>query len=132
MPNNLTQQTNAGRVGRSAEHLAAAWLLANNNVYVSMVSDPSEVDMVVLPRGANPITVQVKTAYIRQDGDWIGMVANCARSSGERYCVDYLLVVVLSTFEFYLIPTAAITEKSRIRVFRYGAYRHYWGDAARW
>jgi len=128
-----TQQQNAGRVGRVAEHLAAAWLLRHNNVYVSIMPDPSDCDLVVLFPDGDIASIQVKAAY------WSSrncMMANCASSRGQLYRnVEYLLIVDMASGpgdHFYLIPTTVVRERSHLRLARYQRYRCFWSQTPQW
>ena len=124
------QQRNAGRVGRVSEHLAAAWLLNTTDVYVAMMPDPSNCDLIVLFGDGRSASIQVKTAYTSRRGVY---TANCAGSRGGLYSnLDYLLVVDQHEPRFWLIPTNVISERSHMRLDNYGLYRSRWEQAPVW
>lgn len=131
MREKLRQQQLAPRLGRSAEHLAAAWLLRNNDVWVCNMPDAASVDMVVVPRDrpSKRYSVQVKAVF---DAGGTHRTVNVAKSSGVRYDrdeVDFVLAVDLEAVMFWLIPVSALGTAGRVRLGKkYSGYLLGWHD----
>lgn len=131
MASKLRQQEIAPRLGRAAEHMAASWLLRNNDVWVCTMPDAASVDMVVVPRErpSKRYSVQVKAVF---DAGGTHRTVNVAKSSGVRYDpaeVDYVLAVDMVAVMFWLIPVRALNGAGRVRLGKkYSGYAHGWHD----
>ncbi len=112
-----SQQRRAARMGRAAQYAAMAWLLRNNDVWVSDLPDASPIDLVVVPR-ANPrrrLSVQVKMAYRKAGAK--RLTVNLTRADGSRYDgseVDLVVAVDLSGMNFWVLPVGLLNGQGRI------------------
>lgn len=134
------QQHDATRRGRSAEYLAAAWLLRNHDVWVSVMPDAASTDLMIQLQ-SNPrkrLSVQVKRVFDRaltlKSGRRTSYrTVNLSRSDGSKYTpelADYVLAVDEDNLMFWLLPVRA-GMPGRIRLTKtYSGYAFGWSDAA--
>jgi hypothetical protein len=113
----LSQQQMAARMGRAAEYAAMAWLLRNNDVWVSDMPDAASTDLMVVPR-RNPrrrLSVQVKMAYRKRGTK--KLCVNLSKADGGRYNadeVDFVLAVDMAALHFWVLPVGMLAGQSRI------------------
>jgi len=130
----MRQQELAPRLGRAAEHVVAAWLLRNNDVWVSAMPDAASVDLVVVPR-ARPdkrYSIQVKMVFDAKSKAGQHRTVNVSKASGIRYNpseVDFLVAVDIESLTFWMIPVRALKNLGRVRLGKkYSGYALGWHD----
>jgi len=126
-----SQQQSAGRIGRVAEHIVAAWILRNHDAWVSIMPDAASVDLLVQVR-ANPmrvLRVQVKAVYTTAAGF---RTVNLTKSDGSRYTesdIDFIVACDPDTLTNWVFPVSFARRFGRLRLRKlWSGYAYGWSE----